>query len=480
MTEKPSRQGSFADLISTLEQLDDYQKTHALEHYKPYAKQIDFHDLGVSKRERMFMAGNQLGKTFSGAAECAMHLTGQYPDWWLGRRFGFPTMAIVGSKTAELTRDGAQRLLVGQPASEELWGRGSIPKDCLLSRTRRQGIANALDSVSVKHVSGGVSTLLFKSYDQGREKWQANTAHVVWFDEEPPYDVYSEGLTRTTATKGIVFVTFTPLMGRSDVVNRYLDEENKDRAYVQMTIEEAEHISDEDRQSEIDKYPPHEREARAFGIPIFGDGRIFPYAEEILKEPYIPERIRHWYYLWSIDFGGAAHPFAAVLNAYDKDADCVHVVAAVRLKGRPIDHVAAMKPLAPNVPVAWPQDGTARESDGATLADKYKQHGLKMLDFHATWPDGGLSTNAGIIDMQERMTTGRYKICESLHDWWDEFRQYHTKDQKIVKVRDDLMSASRVGVMMLRYAKPWAMIDIHAGNRPQAKVCEGIDFNVLS
>jgi phage terminase large subunit-like protein len=78
---------------------------------------------------------------------------------------------------------------------------------------RRQGAPDALDSVTVRHVSGGQSTLGFESYDQGRTKWQGETLDFVWFDEEPPQDIYFEGLTRTNATDGMVYLTFTPLKG---------------------------------------------------------------------------------------------------------------------------------------------------------------------------------------------------------------------------------------------------------------------------
>jgi phage terminase large subunit-like protein len=76
----------------------------------------------------------------------------------------------------------------------------------------------------VRHVTGGNSTLGFKSYDQGRERWQGETLDFVWFDEEPPLDVYMEGLTRTNATGGMVYMTFTPLLGMSDVVMMFLQE----------------------------------------------------------------------------------------------------------------------------------------------------------------------------------------------------------------------------------------------------------------
>ncbi len=66
--------------------------------------------------------------------------------------------------------------------------------------------------------------LRFKSYEKGREKWQGETLDGVWFDEEPPLDIYIEGLTRTNATGGIVIVTFTPLLGMTEVVSMFLSE----------------------------------------------------------------------------------------------------------------------------------------------------------------------------------------------------------------------------------------------------------------
>jgi phage terminase large subunit-like protein len=192
--------------------------------YKPYPKQASFHAAGALHRERLLMAGNQLGKTYSGAAEAAFHLTGRYPDWWSGRRWDRPVRAWVGSETWDVTRDGVQRLLIGEPKDETQWGTGLIPGDDLLDWSRRQGVPDVLDNAIIRHVTGGKSTLGFKSYDQGRTKWQADTLDFVWFDEEPPQDLYCEGLTRTNATGGMVYLTFTPLKGISDVVHKFISE----------------------------------------------------------------------------------------------------------------------------------------------------------------------------------------------------------------------------------------------------------------
>lgn len=168
------------------------------------------------------MAGNQLGKTVAGSFEWAYHLTGRYPEWWEGRRFDHPVRMWAAGETGESTRDTVQKLLVGPPEKEEEWGTGAIPFVDLIDTQRARGVPNALDSVTVKNQFGGASTLLFKSYEKGRAKWQGDTLHGVWFDEEPPLDIYTEGLTRTNATNGITMITFTPLKGMSEVVRMFV------------------------------------------------------------------------------------------------------------------------------------------------------------------------------------------------------------------------------------------------------------------
>lgn len=175
------------------------------------------------------MAGNQLGKTLAGGAEWSMHLTGRYPDWWGGKTFGKPVRMWAAGVTGESTRDNPQRILVGPPQQEEAWGTGMIPGDATIDWLKSpHGVKSALDAVVVRWGGGGdvgpgESVLSFKSYEKGREKWQGETLEGVWFDEEPPLDIYSEGLTRTNTTGGITIVTFTPLQGMSDVVLQFLN-----------------------------------------------------------------------------------------------------------------------------------------------------------------------------------------------------------------------------------------------------------------
>ncbi len=276
-------------------------------------------------------------------------------------------------------------------------------------------------------------------------------------------------------------MTFTPLKGRSSVVMRFLEEQSPDRGTVMMTIDDAEHIPQEEKDRIIAGYLPHEREARARGIPMIGSGRIFQTPEEALVEPpleYIPG---HWPKIWGIDFG-IDHPFAAVLLIWDRDNDVIHIHQALRVSGQlPIMHAAAMKPIGAGVPVAWPHDGHVREkTSGESIKDVYKRHDLWMLAEHATWPDGGISTEAGILEMRERMETGRFKVARQLNEWFEEYRFYHRKaDGQINKIKDDLLSATRIGLMMKRYAKTVQLGGYRARMEASSGIAHGTNFDLF-
>src|SRR5215813_13149729 len=189
------------ELIAHLELEADQDR---LSVYRPYDKQAEFHKAGAKHRERLLMAGNQLGKTLAGSMETAMHATGRYPSWWQGRRFDKPTVSWVAGTTGETVRDTCQRMLIGRPGQE---GTGAIPKDAIVELVLARGIADLLDGIKVRHVSGGISTIGIKSYLRGRESFQGETLDFIWFDEEPPPDVYLEGLTRTNVSRGPVWLT---------------------------------------------------------------------------------------------------------------------------------------------------------------------------------------------------------------------------------------------------------------------------------
>jgi hypothetical protein len=201
---------------------------------------------------------------------------------------------------------------------------------------------------------------------------------------------------------------------------------------------------------------------RKNGRPSIGSGLVFPIAEEkLMVEPYpIPS---DWPRIYGIDFGydhatalcgvavnpetiGTDEEDIVVFDTYRQSKAAPHVHAeAIKSRGNPV--------------VCWPHDGNRRDSMGNPgLADQYRSHGINMLLQHFENPPalgekkGGNSIETGIMKMVTMMETGRFKVFSTLTDWWEEFRMYHRKDNKIIPLHDDLMAATRYAVMSTRFA----------------------------
>jgi len=181
-----------------------------------YPKHMAFLRAGAVHKERLFLAGNQTGKTDLGSYETTCHLTGLYPYWWDGKRFDKPTQGWAAGDTGKTLRDILTVKLIGAPG---LQGTGMLPAHTIQKLTWRA--PDTLDTLEIRHVSGGTSWLVLKSYDQRRESFQGTTLDFIWLDEEPPSDIYTECLLRTMTTNGTVFMTFTPLQGWTKLLDEY-------------------------------------------------------------------------------------------------------------------------------------------------------------------------------------------------------------------------------------------------------------------
>ncbi len=480
-----------AETLELLEALDYRRTFRRFEYWRPYPKQLAFFAMGAEKRERVFMAGNQLGKTEAGAYEASLHATGLYPPDWPGKRFRHKTIGWVAGVSSNDVKRVAQHKLCGPPGVDSEYGTGMIPKDCLLDKAMGRGVTDAYDEIQVQHHTDGkpdgVSRIVFKSYEQGRKTFQGDTIDWGWGDEEADKpDVYPEFLTRLRGD-GIIFTTFTPLFGPTDFVNSFKGDK-RDRGVVTMTLDElpSKEAGGHFTEAEKDQRKRaammggrHMYDARIKGLPLLGSGVIFDTEEERVIEPAIQYVPQEWVKGWGIDFG-IGHPFAAALCAWDRDADCVHVLHTIRMSDAiSLVHANAMKQIGADVPVFWPKDGADRDPHGgAPLKDGYRKHGLRMFDQHAHWPDGSLSTEAGIDEWNEREKTGRLKFAAHLSEALEERRYYHRKDGLIVKIRDDILSAIRIFLMMKREAKVVQLGPVRY-QRITTQIADGVDFDLF-
>ena len=473
------------DELLEIEELSaELKKTEHWRFFVPVPKQQEFFAAGSDYHERLLMAGNGNGKTECAAYEMSRHMTGEYPAWWKGFRIKKPPTMWVTGASAVAVRDAAQTKLCGRPGNIEEFGSGMIPKEAFKAQPKASRSApDAFESWSTKCVINGrlddsaFSRVVVKTYEQDREDWQGPDIDVIWYDEEPDMAHYTEGQARLRG-RGNSLMTFTPLLGMSEVVVRFMEEEAAGRYMVRMGIKDALFYSDEERARQIASYPANEREARANGDPLLGSGKVFGTPIEDLLIPQIPfaKVPQHWLKIWGLDFGGGsedAHPFAAVLLAWDREGaaaarsdeepvkvegpvGAVYVLHEIRMTNSLIlQHCDAIKRVAPQVPVAWPHDGHQKErSSGESMAQLYKKQGLRMLESHATHAGvGGFSTYAGIMDMDQYMQARQWKVADTCRLWAQEYGQYHYDKGVLVKLRDDLMSATRIAHMMRRRAK---------------------------
>lgn len=428
-----------------------------LELYEAYPKQREFHEAGATYRERLLMAGNRLGKTFSAGAEVSMHLTGRYPDWWRGRAFHKGIQGAGASETSLLTRDGMQRILFGMPVTP--LGTGLVPKDAILDAVPSKfGPAHFFEMIRIRHggggdVQAGESIFYQRSYDQGRARIQAMDLQFFWLDEEPDDEYYMEALTRTNLTLGPVFLTFTPLKGMSKVVMRFLIDKMPGTHVTQMGIEDALHIAAHIREAIIQSYSEHEREARVHGSPQLGEGRVFQIPEEIFAIDPIPIPA-HWARIAGMDFG-FEHPQAGAWLAHDRDTDTVYLYDVYRRsRAFPPEHASVYRSKGVWIPVSWPKDGLNETSAGPQIAKQYRDEGLNMLPEHSQLPRTSdrtgdntdvarTSVEAGVQQWIARILSGRFKAFKTLTPFWEEYRMYHRKKGQIVKVNDDVLSATR-------------------------------------
>ena len=432
-----------------------------------YPKQMKFFAVGSQYRERALIAGNRTGKTDAGAYETTMHLTGLYPDWWTGKRFDRPTQGWAAGNTNTTTRDILQAKLIGRITKSGLkmdddlvtgLGTGMIPGAQLLGTRPRSGIPDAVEIIYVKHVSGGTSTLHLKSYEQGRTAFEGTEKDFIWLDEETPEDIYTECLLRTMTTSGVVYLTFTPLEGLSQVVMKFLPGGTVpkegfaavgDTRYVIMANwDEAPHLSDDAKKELWQTIPAYQRDARTKGIPQLGSGAIYPVPEsEITVAPFtIPPT---WKRCYALDVGWnrtaavwlAQNPQSKVWYGWSEHyvgrSEPGLQVQAIRARGRTIPGVID------------PASRGRSQVDGRQLIQDYRDLGLDITEAKN-------AVEAGLYDVWQMLVSGQLKIFDNLLNLLEEYRVYR-RDEKghVVKEKDHLMDALRYAIVSGRdIAKP--------------------------
>ena len=437
-----------AEALRLLELQRELDQHNAIETYFPatgpfrrelYAKHLEFFESGATYRERAFIAANRVGKTLAGAFEITLHLTGNYPEWWQGRRFAAPVVAWASGDSSKTTREIIQLALFGRFHEP---GTGMIPREKIVRTTTKTGIADCLETIYVQHVSGGISEVGLKSYDQQREAFQGTNRHVIWLDEEPPADIYVECLLRTMVVNGQVLITATPLQGMTEVIRSFIQpaEGDQSKFFVQATWDDVPHLDAAAKTALLASIPPYQREARSKGVPQLGSGAIYQLSEAdiVVRDFEIPD---FWPRAYGLDVGW--NKTAAIWGARDNETGVITLFSEHYMGlQQPSLHADAIKARGEWIPgVIDPASQGGSQVDGDALLNLYRRQGLKLQPAIN-------AVEAGLYTVWQLMSSGKLKVFASLGNWLQEFRLYaRDKDGKVIKANDHLMDATRYLVM---------------------------------
>ncbi len=292
---------------------------------KVHKKQILFHK--CKKRNRWVFGGNRSGKTECGAVEVVYLACGKHPY-----KKNKVTEGWVVSLSRQVQRDVAQRkILEYLPASY-------IQNIVMVSGEKNSAENGIIDFILVRSDAGGISRIGFKSCDQGRDKFQGASLDYVWFDEEPPFDIFMECKMRVLDKCGEIFGTMTPLKGLTWVYNTiYLNDKSDEEVWCE-TMEWADnpYLSKKEIESMTKTLPAEEIESRRFGKFMQNGGMVYSEFDQQVHviEPFaIPP---DWQDMISID-PGLHNPLSAHFYAVDFDGN-VYVVAEHYEAGKTVEH----------------------------------------------------------------------------------------------------------------------------------------------
>lgn len=192
------------DILRVMSELNR-RNYNALSNYNSgkikHIKQIQFHK--NTKRNRWVFGGNRSGKTECGAVETIWISRGIHPY----RKNKPNTVGWVVSLSNRVQKEVAQDKILKY--LNKSWIEDIIMKQ------GKKGAAEygVIECIVIKNVFGGLSKIYFKSCEEGRDKFQGASLDFVWFDEEPPQDIYQECRMRILDRCGEIFGTMTPLKG---------------------------------------------------------------------------------------------------------------------------------------------------------------------------------------------------------------------------------------------------------------------------
>jgi len=425
-----SEKKRILDLYRHQANLQKYNKIDTID-YTNYPMHREFFKAGKDHKFRLLMAGNQVGKSLACCFELVCHLTGEYPDWWEGKKLTEPTNFWVAGENTALLRQSIIQTLLG-PVGE--YGTGLIRHKDLdfESLSDTQKLTTSITSLRVKHKSGKFCQVDFKSYDAGRTAFQAFKGSIL-MDEEPSLEIYNEIITRTVALgdNALVMINFTPLKGEGELIRNFLEghaiktgEISPAKHITNITWDDAPHLTEQAKAELIKEYPVYMRDARTKGLPMLGVGAVYPIAEDRVFIDPLPFTIPdHWKRYASLDFGWK-DPTAITWHAIDPDSGIDYQYFEHYLSEAPVgthaEIIKAQNKVAGfEIPICCDPSG-----GGRSIADGTATRQMYFTDYLIAMTSADNALETGIAKAFQAMLDGKLKIYTTCVNTRREFRSY--------------------------------------------------------
>ncbi|MEM0568020.1 terminase large subunit domain-containing protein [Salmonella enterica] len=471
----------------------DFERYNKLAFFKPYPYQLEWIAASKNYRQRYLSAANRIGKTHSACMELASQITGLFPNWWNGRKMEFDSPATFWAigVSQESVNNVLMKELLGVSDCRNLsgLGTGAIPRECINSFSLVKDGARCLQ-VRIKHVNGFENTLHFYASTQDESVFYGSSVHYILMDEQfkNETELYAQCLTRTATTKGMISVTATPELGASPLWLKF-SEDDSGKLYFQVaTWADAEHLTEEAKAELLAGYPEYQRDMRSKGVPVLGEGAVYPYNEEEIDGKVSLDHILNnafaYKLLWSCDFGyssnASADPSVLTLLAYHIETDTIYVVEEWnskqdsfknRLAHQP-EHMASIIKASrfPYAPLICPHDAK-KQMDGigtaTTRLSEFKKLGINVLPqvfeipFQLTTgsfdaPKHPRSLHWTITYINKLFSDGKLKLdTKKLKNLMKEFRTYQWKENgNPVDKNNHHLDSVRYGAVSIKY-KGW-------------------------
>ena len=312
-----------------------------------HVKQMEFHRCPL--KNRWVFGGNRSGKTECGAVESIWLALGEHP-YKPNRQ---DVQGWVVSLSRQVQRDVAQAKILRYLPSRR------IEDIVMVSGKKGSPEYGVIDHIVVRNAFGGLSKIGFKSCDQGREKFQGASLDFVWFDEEPPEEIYDECRMRVFDRGGYIFGTMTPLKGLTWVYEEIELNEGRDPEVwcTHMEWRDNPYLGEEEIRHMLSVTSEEEQQSRRFGRFFQGEGLVYPEfdpAKHVIDPFPVPA---DWQSTASID-PGFVNPTSCHFYAVDYDGR-IYVVGEHYEKGRNVDyHADRILALADSL--GWRRDGAGR------------------------------------------------------------------------------------------------------------------------